>query len=168
MLKLPKSLQAHPHLARLEALLSAAARPLRAEGTATATAVHVALDEALRNALRIAKGTGHVAQGLEMMAQTLDNEKKGLRLVQEKTNQPPANRASRLLLLARDGSDRFYREAERILINHGDRTLAFLVDATGDELGGLFTAKGKAVKALMIDDKVALGLFLSASADALC
>jgi hypothetical protein len=88
--------------------------------------------------------------------------------VQEKTGQPPANRASRLLILANDGAERFYRDADKLVAAHADRLLAFLIDADAPTLGAAATAKGNAAKALMIDDKIALGLFLSAYADALC
>lgn len=166
MLKLPKSLQAHPHLQALETHLSQNLVALR-EGGPPLTA-QLTFDDNFRKALHIAHGTGHVAQGLEFLAQTLDKEQKGLRLVQERTGQPPAHRASRLLIITNDGSERFYRDAERLLILHSDRVLGVRLDASGEELGAAFSSKGKAVKALMIDDRVALGLFLSAYADRLC
>lgn len=164
MLKLPKSLVSHPKHEALTAFLAKNARPLRDGGVPGVEAVFVPLDEGLRSALRVALGTRHLTQGLEAMGETLEKEAKGLRLVQEKTGQAPAQRASRLLILANDGSERFYRDAERLLAKHGDRLMAMVADATS-ELLGAFTAKGNAAKALMIDDRDALALFLSSYAD---
>jgi hypothetical protein len=166
MAKLPKSLLAHPKRVALEALLAERSAPLRAEGTQNAA--RVPFDDGFRQALKVALGTTRVMQGLELMAELLAKEQKGLKLVQEKTGQAPPARASRLLILASDGSDRFYREAERLLARHGDRLLAMVVEATGEELGAAYSSKDKAVKALMINDRDAMALFLGAYADSVC
>lgn len=168
MLKLPKSLADHPHLALLEAYFREGESMLEVEGNTPSVIVSKwALDAALLAALRAVRGTGHLMQGLELIGTTLDREGKGLRAAQAKAAQPSGQRLSRLLLLANDGAPRFYRDASSLLSRNADRVRGVLVDASAAELGKEFTPKGGATKALLIDDKDALGLALSTLADAL-
>jgi hypothetical protein len=162
MLKLPKQLAPHPKAEALTARFDETARPVR-DGSPVLVS-HWALDDALARALKAALGTGHLVQGLEAIAQQLDREKKGLDAVREKTGDAPAGRLSRLLLLASDGSERFYREAEAVLARHGDRLWGCRVEADAARLGEAFTPKGRPTKALLIDDKQALTLALLALA----
>ena len=76
------------------------------------------LNPALQSALKVVFGTGHLIQGLELITKHMEREAKGLKAVQEKSGQAPAQRLSRLLLLASDGSDRFYRDAASLLHKH--------------------------------------------------
>ena len=75
-------------------------------------------------------------------------------------------RMSRLLLISNDGSPRFYREVESLLNKHGDRVWCCRLTATAEELGSL-TIKGTAAKALLIEDRKALAVFLGNLAVAL-
>lgn len=165
MQKLPKSLNDHPRLARLEAYFSTALAPLYPD--ARVQVAHVPLDPALKEALAIAFGTRHLLQGLELITTALDREEKGLAAARAKAGAPRPQRVSRLLILASDGTTRFYRDAASLITRHEDRLATLRVDATGDELGRAFTAKGGAAKALLVDDKDALGLALSRLAELL-
>ncbi len=165
MLKLPKNVAELPNLAAVETYF--------AKGSTLISPHHevrgsqLALDDALTHALKVALGTGHLVQGLELIAKDLDREAKGIKAVQEKSGQAPAGRLSRLIFLANDGSERFLREAAGMLGRHADRAWGCLIKASSDELGRSFTTKGGPAKALMIDDKAALGMFLTALAQKL-
>ena len=159
MLRLPKNVQNHPHLAQLEAHFSDSVRPIKPDSAVLVS--HWAFDATLRATLKIVYGTGHLIQGLELITETLNKEQRGLRAAQEKAGLPPPQRMSRLMLLSNDGTDRFYKDAETLLRHHGDRLWACVVDVGAAELGLAFTPKGNPAKALMIDDRDALGLFLA-------
>lgn len=168
MLKLPKSLAAHPKLELLEAYFRKGEGPLIQGGAGAMVLVsRWPLEAALQSALRAARGTGHLMQGLELIEETLDREGKGLKAAQAKAAQPSGQRLSRLLLLADDGAPRFYRDSASLLVRHADRLHGVVVAASAETLGREFTAKGGATKALLIDDKDALGLALSTLADSL-
>lgn len=164
MLKLPKNIQELPNLAALEAYFTMREAPLPGQKVVVSK---WPLNAALEAALKVALGTGHLIQGLELIAKDLDREAKGIKAVQEKSGQPPAQRLSRLVLLANDGADRFYHDAASMLGRNADRAWGCLIDATAADLGKAFTAKGGPAKALMINDKTALGLFLTTLAQKL-
>lgn len=165
MLKFPKNELSDAHLDVLKSYFADNEKLLR-PGSAVAI-THAPFDEAHRQALAAVLSTGHIIQGMELIAKTLDRELKGLKSVQEKTGQPPANRLSRLLLIANDGSERFYRDAEAILTKHGERTWACQIDTTAEELGKVSTLKGNPAKTLLINDRKALVLYLEALATGL-
>lgn len=165
MLKLPKDVAKHPKLPAIEAFFASREQPLREASKVMVT--HLTYDDTFRKALREAVRTGHLMQGLEQMTKQLDKEKKGLVTMQTKAGQAPAHRLSRLLILASDGSERFYHDAESLLLRHEDRMWGCLVDATSEELGQAFAAKGQPAKAFLIADRKALGMFLVALAEAL-
>lgn len=159
MLKLPKVFADDPRSARLYARFARSERPLRPGGTVIVS--WLPFDGDLIQALKSVYGTGHLAQGLELIAATLDREAKGLELARAKTGQVASGRLSRLVLLASDGSERFYRDAEGLLTRHAERVWGCRIDASSEALGAAFTPKGKAAKALLIDERRALELFLS-------
>ena len=164
MLKLPKNIMDHPRRPELEAYFAEREQNLREGSTIRVSRLEKAAN--LQDALTAAYGIGHLIQGLELIAEKLDREQKGLKIAQERAGQPPPQRLSRLLILANDGSERFYRDAEAILKRHGDRLWCCVIEATAVELGRAFTPKGNPAKALLIDDRNALGLFLSTLAKA--
>jgi hypothetical protein len=84
-----------------------------------------------------------------------------LEAVRLKTGQPPVQRLSRLIILANDGSERFYHDAESLLQRHRDRAWGCVVAARAEELGQAFAAKGQPARAFMIDDRKALSFFLT-------
>jgi hypothetical protein len=163
---MPKDVADHPRLAALETYFKDTEQPLR-EGSDVMVSVWP-FDDKLRLSLQGILHTGHVVQGLESIGELLDREKKGLDAARLKTGQlAPAPRLARLVFLSNDGSDRFLRDAAAVLARHVDRAHGVLVDVTAEELGKLFTQKGKPAKALLIDDRKALGIFLKTLADSL-
>lgn len=142
----------------MEAYLQKNLKLLRPDGTHKAP--QLVYDDALRKALKEALRAKHLVQGLEKIGNQLDKEKKGLDLLKNKSGQVSAPRMSRLILLANDGSERFYHDAESILIRHADRAYGCLVLADSETIGKEIAVKAMPAKAFMIDDRKALGIFL--------
>lgn len=158
MLKLPKTLADHPRLDLIEQLFTDAMDPLWPGGKLRVP--RWAFDSLLREALGLVAGSDHLVQGLEKISEKLAAEQKGLNAVKAKHSVPPSPRMSRLLLLAQDGSERFFHDSESLIHKHSDRLQGCVLAVDSDELGRLIQAKGP-VKALLIDDKTTLGHFLS-------
>jgi hypothetical protein len=94
----------------------------------------------------------HLTQGLEQAEQRLSNEARGLKMVDARSESGRGVRVSRLLLLSDDGAERFYRQAERLLLTHGERLLAIRLSVPADKLGEVLHAPG-VVRALLIEHK---------------
>jgi hypothetical protein len=109
--------------------------------------------------------TGSKRHWPRRLAPVISFKAKGIAAVRAKTGAPAAQRLSRLLILASDGTPRFYHDADSLLAKHSDRLWAVKVDATGEVLGRALTQKGGRALALMIDDKDAICLALSRLAD---
>lgn len=69
---------------------------------------------------------------------------------------PRGVRVSRLLVLADDGAERFYRHVETVLRRHGPRVLAVRVEVDAGALGELLFGPGHLVRLLMIEHKKAV------------
>lgn len=162
--KLPRSLEIDPRAAFVEAALEAAAHPLWPQGTVRVA--HLPLSPLLERALAGASLRGSVAQGLESIESRLQSEQRGLDALQSKPNAPPpgAPRISRLLVLANDGSQRFYRDAEALLRRYEARLLGLHLDVAGDALGRAALGRDALARALLIDDREAVTAVLLALA----
>lgn len=159
MLKFPRTELTAPELAAVEAYLAADVRPLF-EGS-TALVSHLRFDSIVMESLRVTARSGRLSQGLEAIEDILAAEKKGLAEVQARLAQPAGQRMSRLLLLSNDGSARFYRQVSNLLSQHSDRLWACRLEATAAELGALITVRGNPAKAVLIEDKKVVALFLT-------
>jgi hypothetical protein len=158
MLKLPKNVLTSPTAAAVEKLFISTEQRLRFGGKVTIS--RWVFSQKVRAALSDVIIGRHLVQSLEVIGTTLDRELKGLLAVQQKAEKAPTERLSRLLLLSSDGSDRFYHDAESLLLRHGQRTWCCVLDATGEQLGHAIKPGGAAAKALLIADRKALELFL--------
>ena len=118
------------------------------------------LDEHLVTALKDAYIKGQIVRGLEGAERTLAAEERGLRIADQKIGQARGVRVSRLLLLANDGSERFYRQVETLLLRHGHRVLAIRLDTTADKLGNLLFGPNKVAKSVMLEHKSAVASVL--------
>lgn len=107
--------------------------------------------EALKAALRAARCSGRIIQGLDMAAQTLDSERRGLDMVKQQTSQ--GGRISRLALMANDGSRHFYRKADRLLEKHAPRVLGCIVEADSLTLGSMLFGPEKTAKLILVSHK---------------
>jgi hypothetical protein len=159
MLKLPRTTLEPEQLAAVENFFTSDVRPVCMGSEIVAS--HISLEQNLRDSLRSHARTGCITRGLETIAKFLDDEKKGLVQMQEKTGQPDAQRMSRLLLFSSDGSERFYRQVASLLKAHGNRVWGCRLDVSDEELGALVVGEGNPAKALLINDKKALASFLT-------
>jgi hypothetical protein len=149
-MKLPKDLSADLRHDAVLQLLTTHRAPLWESGAhLVATA---SLTKGLSNVLRGALHMGYAVQGLELVADTLLAEQKGLDAASSKTS-PPSERVSRLLLVTSDGSTRFYRDADALLSRYGHRLMGLRLDLSGEELGQALFGSAKLVRSVLVTDK---------------
>lgn len=112
------------------------------------------MTEALSGTLRGALAAGHACQGLELATDKLANEQRGLDAASQKAPENPQNaRVSRILFLANDGSARFYRDVDALLVRYSQRLLACKLELTGEELGNALRGGSKLVRSVLVHDK---------------
>jgi len=105
----------------------------------------------VQNALSFARRCGHLIGGLEQIQQVLKNEQIGLKLVDKrKPTDKSAKRVTRLLIVSNDGSDRFYRECEKLLTLYSNCLIGVQLDVSSEVLGNSFFGAGKSVKAMLV------------------
>ena len=104
-------------------------------------------------------------RGLESAAARLANEDRGLGLADRQSGVPRGARISRLLVMADDGAERFYRQVETLLRRHGPRLLALRLDVDAEALGAVIFGPGSRARLLMLDHKEAVSAFLLALAE---
>ena len=118
----------------------------------------------LAEALRSAHCAGRVVRSLENAERLLAAEERGQRMADRQSGVPRGARVSRLLLLANDGAERFYRQIDTLLGSHGPRVLAVLLEMDEHGLGGLLFGPGQVARLLMVEHKEAVGSVLLAMA----
>ena len=189
--RLPKTLDSDPRAEDLLRGLVLEASPLWEGGEHSATYVEVGED--LVAALRSAVQSGRVIRGFEAAESKLAAEERGLKLApigsHPGTTMPevaaqadgtttsesatptsgdaaPARnvRISRLLLLANDGSPRFYRNVDALLRRHGSRLFALRLDLDALPLGSLLYGPDRLTRLLLIEHKDAVAAVLLAVA----
>jgi hypothetical protein len=161
-LRLPKSVESDPRGPQLLRNLTMHARPLRQESK---IGIPVAgMTPELAEALRRAYSAGQVVRSLENAERKLAVEERGLRMADRQAGVPRGVRISRLLLLASDGSERFYRQIEALLHRHGSRVLAVRLEVNEQGLGELLFGPGRVARLLLLEHKQAVGSALLAMA----
>ncbi len=105
----------------------------------------------LRKQIFYARALGEVTFGYETIEKRLLHELRGLQKVDD---QP--ERVSRLLIVANDGSPRFYRELEFLHKKQGGRVLICRLDVDSAVMGGLLALKKTPVKALLLNRKTSV------------
>ena len=160
VLRLPKLVEADPRGRHIPRILTTRTRPLwqRSNTEVPACTLSSELVEVLRNAHR----AGQVVRGLESAARRLANEDRGLGLADRHSGVPRGVRVSRLLVMADDGAERFYRQVETLLLRHGPRLLALRLDVDAEAFGALIFGPGRRVRLLMLDHKEAVSAYLLA------
>jgi hypothetical protein len=152
VLKLPKDVVSDPRHDAVVSLLAAHASPLWEGGRAPVA--RVAMTPALAATLRAGLGSSLVVQGLELATEKLSAEQHGLEVARRKTpGAPTSPRVSRLLLVADDGSTRFYRDVDALLAKHADRLLVCRLDLAGEALGEALFGQPKLVRSTLVLDK---------------
>jgi hypothetical protein len=122
----------------------------------------IAMDDPLKEALRMARLKGRIQCGFETVFNSLAGENKGIANVRGRGGAPYGDRVSRLLLFSNDGAERFYRHIESLLQAHAPRLLGCLLDIDGIVLGSALTGKETRIKLLMADHKDAVSEILRA------
>jgi hypothetical protein len=162
-LRLPRLVEAHPRRKQVLHILTTQARPLWPE---TELEVPMAtLSSKMGAALLSAHNAGHVVRSLESAERMLAAQERGLGLVDRHSGVPRGVRVSRLLILANDGAERFYRQVERLLRRYGSRVLAVRLEADADALGELLFGTNGRARLLMLNHKEAVSKFLLAMTD---
>jgi hypothetical protein len=152
VLKLPKDVSADPRHDEVVSLLAKHAGVLW-EGGRNQVAT-LPMTEALSATLRGALVAGHACQGLELITDKLASEQKGLDAASKKTPESPQNaRVSRILFLANDGSTRFYRDCDALLVRYSQRLMACKLEVTGEELGNAVHGGSKLIRSVLVHDK---------------
>jgi hypothetical protein len=149
--RLPKAIEADSAGPALHATLRERAQRLWDGGELlTPTA---AWSAALAQALAQAERAGHLVRGLELAEKTLQREARGLSLADARSATERGARVSRLLLVGSDGTERFYRQVERLATKHAPRLLTIRVDAASDQLASVVPHAAGVVRALMLEHK---------------
>jgi hypothetical protein len=150
-LRLPKAVENHAQGAALHTALRAHSQKLWTGGAiAVPTA---AWTSSLAAALGDAQREGRLVRGLEQVEKTLEQEARGLSMADARSGTERGTRVSRLVLVSTDGTERFYRQVERLLRVQGTRVLAIRVEADSSQLGGVLSQAAGVVRALMIEHK---------------
>ncbi len=161
-LRLPRPVESDPRGPQLLRGLTARTRPLRPGGE---IGIPVAgMTRELAEALRSAYSAGQVVRSLENAERKLAAEERGLQMADRQSGVSRGVRVSRLLLLADDGSERFYRQIEALLRRHGPRVLAVRLEIDEQGLGELLFGPGRVTRLLMLEHKQAVGSALLAMA----
>jgi hypothetical protein len=159
--RLPRAVEADPRSEAVHTALRAVATPLWPGAEIEVPSVPPS--EAIRGALSAAGAAGRVGRGLEAIAARLDAEAHGLRAA----GMGDAARASRLLIVSDDGSERFYRQVGRVLREHGHRVLALRLRCDAATLGATVFGAGTTAKAACVSHKAAVaGVLLALVAPA--
>ena len=125
---------------------------------------HSALSAGLEAALKSAYSAGRIVRGLEGAERALGTEKRGLQQVDRRTGVARGGRVSRLLVLADDGSERFYRTVESLLQRHAPRVLALRLSVDEAALGRLLFGREAVARLLLVEHKQAVSAVLLALA----
>jgi hypothetical protein len=93
-------------------------------------------------------------QGLELIAEKLAAEQRGLDALNQKAPEGPQNaRASRVLFITNDGSTRFYRDCDALIHRYAQRLLGCRLDITGEAFGVALFGSPKLVRSVLVFDK---------------
>ena len=160
MLKLPRLLETETENQLLFHAMQKSFQVFSPDGTVKVP--YVELNENLIQALAFARRCGTLRGGLESIETLLQTEESGLVSLRSKRNTKETNRISRIFIFSNDGSDRFYRHCESLLLKYRSRVLGIKVNADSLLLGKSFFGKEKAVKAMLVSRKDAVIRVLSA------
>ena len=154
--------ESDPRSTRVIRILTTNTRPLWHGGVIEVP--EIVLTDELAEALRNASRGGKVVRGLESALRLLADEHRGITLADRRSGAQRGSRISRLLILADDGADRFYRTVESLLRRHGSRVLAVRIEADAATLGALLFGPDRIARLIMIEHKDAVSTVLFALA----
>jgi hypothetical protein len=160
--RLPRKIEEDPGAEGLVDALVQRARPLLAGGEALAPQFE--LTAALEAALRSALSQDQIVRGIEAAEHSLATEERGLKRVDRTTGVARGKRVSRLLVLADDGAEKFYREVENMVRRYAPRVLALRLSTDGLGLGQPFFGPHQVERLLLAEHKDAVSAVLLALA----
>lgn len=161
-LKLPRKVMENKNHDAIRSLLYSDLRKIWIGGSLLLP--HVTLTEDLEKALAKTRDFWQLERGLEKITEVLRAETKGLKALQDKQGTGASLRASRLLLVSNDGTERFYRICEKLMKEHGERVLFLGLDVNSARLAEKIVRSETAVKAILVSDKNSVSLVLNALA----
>jgi len=161
-LRLPRLVEDAPGAAGLLRALMDDAEPLWVGGALRVPRVEIT--SALEAALKSAFAAGQVVRGLESAERALSAEALGLQHVDRTTGVARGGRVSRLIVLADDGAERFYRNVESLVRQHAPRVLALRLTADERALGEILFGPDHVARLLLIEHKTAVSSVLLALA----
>jgi hypothetical protein len=150
-LRLPKAIENDAQGPALHAALRERAKKLWAGGAILVPTA--SWSDALAAALRSAQREGRLERGLERAERALQREVRGLSLADERSATERGSRVSRLLLVSNDGTERFYRQVERLVSSQGPRLLAIHIEADSGQFAAVVPQAAGVVRALLIEHK---------------
>ena len=160
--RLPRRVEGEPGAAGLAGELAARARLLWPGGELRVAQAEVG--PAIAAALKAAHSAGQIVRGLEEAERVLSAEERGLQRVDRRTGVERGGRVSRLLVLADDGAERFYRSVESLVRRHAPRILALRLTADERGLGQLLFGPDRVARLLLVEHKDAVSAILLALA----
>jgi hypothetical protein len=161
--RLPKNVENDGVSLELVAEMAARSEPLWPDSQVAVP--YAELGPHLESALKNALATGQIVRGFEGAERALEAEARGLSNVDEKTGVKRGSRISRLLVLADDGAERFYRNVEELLMRHAPRVLALRLRSDERALGQLLFGPDEVARLLLVDHKDAATAVLLALAE---
>lgn len=159
-LRFPKAFDDDPRGPVLHDRLRAGARRLWEGGVLQVPVVP--WSAALAAALASAEAEGLLIQGIEQAERALEREARGLSMADARSATERGSRVSRLLLTSNDGTERFYRQVERLLRTQGARLLALRLDVDSALLSSVVGNPGGIARALLVEHKSGVASVLSA------
>jgi hypothetical protein len=162
--RLPRSLEGDATVAQWLETLGSRSTPLRAGGQVTVPLVPFGPE--LADTLRGAATSRRIVRGGEAIAAALATERRGQVLADRAAGTVRGGRVSRLLLLASGCGSRFYRAAEKLLLEHHPRVMGIRLDADASQLGSSLFGAGSAAQAVMVAHKDAVAAVLRVAARA--
>jgi len=163
-IKLPRLVESDPRSPEISEIITTNLKKLWQK--ARTKAVFLPFSEKLIKVLQMEHKRGRIVRGFEGIERKLEMQAHGLNLADEKSSSQRGARVSRLLIISNDGTERFLRKVENLLLDHEDRVLGLIIDIDSEKLGKMFFGEGKTAKIMMLEHKesVANALFSLCSA----
>ena len=161
-LRLPKTLEAEGLAVAIEREIEARSALLWPKGELRVPRADLGVG--LVSALKGAFLARRIVRGIDLAERALEANAVGLKQVDLKTGVERGARVSRMLVLADDGSQRFYRNVESLLRRHAPRVMALRVAVDERELGESLFGSGQVARLVLLDHKDAVASVLKALA----
>lgn len=154
-LKLPSAVESDPRHEQVKAVLSKDRQVLWENGKISIP--NVSFTPNLEAVLLKILEKQHLIKGVAQAERALEREKRGLDRGQEKKGiTTTANRISRLLIIAQDGTQRLNRACESMLYRYSERLWGIRLDVSSEVLSKKIFQVEQPVKVLLVTDRDAV------------